>query len=403
MRHLGNGDAKRAFSLVDGGRILELAKELIRVPSVTGEEREVVHRAKGLLEDSGLPVELLGSEERPVAISTVNPDASPFLVFNGHLDTVPVADRSAWNRDPFDPVVEEGRLYGRGACDMKSSCAVIIHALEILNRLGLDMAFGAQLVPDEERGGAHGTRLLLAEMDEGKLRRPNYVVIGEKSNLKVRIAERGSFGFRVRFRGRATHTAYARTEGVNAIAKASKGVLALEKAIDKYHPWIGHPVLSVNSIQAGTVPNQVPAECVIGVDRRLIIGEDADTVVAEVTEALEKAGRDDPDWRWELDARKDENGKYVYSPPSYTAPDTGLVRAFYAAVPAALGREPELFVEWAGGTDGRFYRYARIPTVGFGPMGEHAHGPDEFVYVDSLLSQAKVYLALVLKLVKEKD
>ena len=395
-------DVKQAFSLVDERRILELAKELIRVPSVTGEEREVVHRAKGLLEESGLPVELRGSEERPVALSTVNPDGSRFLVFNGHLDTVPVADRSAWTRDPFDPIVEGGRLYGRGACDMKSSCAVIIHTLEILNRLGLDMAFGAQLVPDEERGGVHGTRLLLMEMEEGKKRRPDYVVIGEKSNLKVRIAERGSFGFKIRFRGRATHTAYARTEGVNAIAKASKGVIALEKAIDKYHPWIGSPVLSVNSIQGGTVPNQVPTECVIGVDRRLIIGEDADTVVAEVTEALNGVGRGDPDWRWELDARKDENGKYVYSPPSYTAPDTELVKAFYSAVPAALGREPELFVEWAGGTDGRFYRYAGIQTVGFGPMGEHAHGPDEFVYVDSLISQAKVYLALVLKLVKEK-
>ncbi|MDH5201186.1 MAG: M20/M25/M40 family metallo-hydrolase, partial [Candidatus Bathyarchaeota archaeon] len=114
---LGSVDAKRAFSLVDEGRILELAKELIRVPSVTGEEREVVQRAKGLLEESGLPVELRGSEERPVALSTVNPDASPFLVFNGHLDTVPVADRSAWTRDPFDPVVEGGRLYGRGSCD----------------------------------------------------------------------------------------------------------------------------------------------------------------------------------------------------------------------------------------------------------------------------------------------
>lgn len=389
-----------AFSLVDEGRILELAKELISVPSVTGGEREVVHRSKELMEESGVPVELRGSEDRPIVVSTMNPRASPLLVFNGHLDTVPVADPEAWTRDPFDPVVEEGRLYGRGACDMKSSCAVIIHVLEILNRLGVGMAVGAQLVPDEERGGVHGTRLLLGDMDKGLIRRPDYVVIGEKSNLNVRIAERGSFRFNIRFGGRATHTAYARTEGVNAISKASKGVLALEKHIDKYHEWIGHPVLSVNSIQAGTVPNQVPAECVIGVDRRLIIGEDADTVVAEVTEALDEAGKGDPDWRWELEARKDKDGNYIYSPPSYTAPDTELVKAFFEAVPKAMGSEPELFVEWAGGTDGRFYRYSGIQTVGFGPRGEHAHGPDEFVYVDSLMSQAKVYLALVLELAK---
>jgi succinyl-diaminopimelate desuccinylase len=215
---------------------------------------------------------------------------------------------------------------------MKASCAVIIHVLEILDRLEVDMAVGAQLVSDEEKGGIHGTRLLLEEVNRGMLRRPDYVVIGEKSNLKVRVAERGSFCFHVRFRGRATHTAYARTEGINAIAKAAKGVIALEKGIEKYNPWIGHPVISVNSIHAGTVINQVPAECVISIDRRLIIGETAGTVVAEVTQALNDAGRGEHDWKWELEGEQDDEGNYLYSPPSYTAPETELVQAFFHAV-----------------------------------------------------------------------
>jgi len=394
---------ERAFSLVDERRIVELAKELIRIPSFTGEERAVALHVRDILETSGLPVEVHGSEERPVITSTINPEASPFIVFNGHLDTVPIADPEAWTHDPFDPRVEDGRLYGRGSCDMKASCAVIIHALEVLDRLGVGCAVGAQLVPDEERGGVHGTRLLLSEMDRGQLRRPDYVVIGEKSSLKVRIAERGSFRFSIRFRGMATHTAYARVEGINAIAKASKGVLALEKGIDKYHPWIGHPVISVNRINAGTVINQVPAECVIGIDRRLIIGETAESVAAEVTKDLDEAGRGDPDWKWELEAEIDDDGGYVYSPPSYTALDTELVKAFYQAVPLAIGIKPEVFVEWAGGTDGRFYRYAGIQTVGFGPKGEHAHGPNEFVHIDSLIAQARVYLATVLTLASENS
>ena len=389
---------RRAFSLVDERRIMELAEELISIPSVTGEEREVALHLRYALEKSSLQVEVRGSEERPIILSTINQEASPLIVFNGHIDTVPIADPKAWTHSPFEPKVEDGKLYGRGSCDMKSSCAVIIHAMEILDKLAVDCAVGAQLVPDEERGGVHGTRLLLSEMDRGLLRKPDYVVIGEKSNLKVRIAERGSFRFSIRFMGRATHTAYARVEGVNAIAKASKGVLALEKGIDKYHPWIGHPVLSVNNISAGTVINQVPAECVIGIDRRLIIGETAESVATEVTEALDEAGKDDPDWRWEIEAERDESGGYVYSPPSYTGPDTELVKAFYRAVPLAMDIEPELFVEWAGGTDGRFYRYSGIQTVGFGPKGEHAHGPNEFVYVDSLVAQARVYLAMVLAL-----
>ena len=275
---------------------MELAKELISIPSFTGEESAVAHHVRDTLEMSGLPVEIHGSDERPVITSTINPEASPFIVFNGHLDTVPIADLEAWTQDPFDPRMEDGKLYGRGSCDMK----------------------------------------------------------------------------------------------------ASKGVLALEKGIDKYHPWIGHPVLSVNSIKAGTVINQVPAECVIGIDRRLIIGETAESVVDEVTKTLDEAGRGDPGWRWELEAERNDNGGYVYSPPSYTAPDTELVKAFYQDVPLAMGVEPELFVEWAGGTDGRFYRYAGIQTVGFGPRGEHAHGPNEFVYIDSLIFQVRVYLAMVL-------
>jgi succinyl-diaminopimelate desuccinylase len=393
---------RRSLSLVDERQIIELAKELIKVPSVTGEELAVSCKVQDILEASGLQVEVRGSDDRPIILSTINPKESPLIVFNGHLDTVPIADSEAWTHNPFDPYVEDGRLYGRGSCDMKASCAVIIHVMELLNKLDVGCSVGAQLVPDEERGGVHGTRLLLSEMERGLLRRPDYVVIGEKSNLKVRIAERGSFRFSILFKGRAAHTAYARVEAVNAIAKASKGVLALEKHIDKYHPWIGHPVLSVNKIQAGTVINQVPAECVIGVDRRLIIGETAETVVAEVTEALDEAGRGDPYWRWELEADRDELGGYVYSPPSYTDPDTELVNAFYRAVPLATGVEPELFVEWAGGTDGRFYRYAGIQTVGFGPKGEHAHGPDEFVYIDSLVAQARVYVATVLTLAGSK-
>jgi acetylornithine deacetylase/succinyl-diaminopimelate desuccinylase family protein len=388
----------KALSMIDGGRILKLAEEMIEIPSVTGDELRVAHYAKEALESSGLPVELRGSGDRPIVLSTINPGGSPYIVFNGHLDTVPVPDPWAWSGDPFKTRVEDGRLYGRGSSDMKASCAVIIHVLEVLERLNPGCSVGIQLVPDEEKGGGQGTRLLLEEIMRGELRRPDYVVIGEKSNLKIRIAERGLLQFHIRFRGRATHTAYARVEGVNAIAKASKAVLALEKGLDRFHPWIGYPVISVNTIRGGEVLNQVPAECVIGVDRRLIIGETAESAMAEVEEALREAGRGDPDWSWEILAERDERGGIIYDPPNYTDPENELVKAFQGAVRAAMGVEPELFVEWAGVTDGRFYRYAGIPTVGFGPRGEHAHGPNEFVYIDSLISQARVYTAAVLYL-----
>ncbi|MCJ7574585.1 M20/M25/M40 family metallo-hydrolase, partial [Candidatus Bathyarchaeota archaeon] len=177
-----------AFARIDEGAIIETAKKLIRVPSVTGDEREVVELAEELVRGMGVETRLYGPPERPILTAAINPEAGRFLVFNGHLDTVPIASRDAWETDPYDPVLKEGKLYGRGASDMKSSCAVMIHVLGILKEMRLPLSVGVHLVPDEEKGATHGTRVLLSEIWKGNLRKPDYVVIGEKSDLKVRIA-----------------------------------------------------------------------------------------------------------------------------------------------------------------------------------------------------------------------
>jgi acetylornithine deacetylase/succinyl-diaminopimelate desuccinylase family protein len=367
---------------------------------VTGDEKKVIHLARDIIDGLGIETRLYGSEERPILIATVNPKAKHLIAFNGHLDVVPPASLDAWSHDPFDPQVVGDNLTGRGSADMKAACAVMIHVASIITELDLPLGVALHLVPDEEKGATHGTKALLEEVKKGAVRRPDYVVIGEKSNLKLRVAERGSWGFKIKFKGRATHTAYARYEGINAIAKASKGVLALEKPIDKWHPWIGAPVISVNAIVAGTAGNQVPDECTISIDRRLIPGETPETVAAEVKKALDEAGKGDPDWRWEIDAPRGKDGKWTYTPANLTDPDTELGKALKSAVKKATGHEPELFVEWAGGTDGAYYREAGIQTIGFGPTGEHMHGPNELVYIDTLIQQARVYVALTYELAK---
>jgi succinyl-diaminopimelate desuccinylase len=235
-------ELKTALGKIRKERIIELAKKLIGVPSVTGDEKAVMNRAKELIEEFGVEVEFHGTDDRPIINAVLNPEAEKLLIFNGHLDVVPIAKPDAWSKDPWNPVVEGDRLYGRGSSDMKASCAVMIHVLEVLKDAGLPISVGLHLVPDEEKGARHGSRVLVGKISEGKLRRPDYVVIGEKSNLNIRIAERGMFGFKVKFYGRAAHTAAARTSGINAIAKASKGVLALEHHIDKSQrsaqsPW----------------------------------------------------------------------------------------------------------------------------------------------------------------------
>jgi len=289
----------------------------------------------------------------------------------------------------------DGKLYGRGSSDCKSPCAVILHVMEILKNLKINCSVSAHLVPDEEKGGVYGTGLIASEMKHGRIRRPDYIIVGEKSNLKMRIAERGSFEFSIRFKGQASHS--ARLLHSNAIAKAAKGVLVLQKKIDKYHEWVGYSIRNVTSIHASS-PSGIPAECVITVRHGLNIDETADTVVSEVTEELDEAGKDDPYWFWELEAKKDDQGNFIYRPPNYTSPNSKLVKAFFHAIPLVMGKKPELFDDYAGCTDGRFYRYAGIQTVGFGAIGGNHHAPNEFVDVNSLVTLAKVYLATILTL-----
>lgn len=387
-----------ALQLIDENRIVELATQLIQIPSVSGEEKEVMKKAAKLLEELGIEVEIHGTEDRPIIYTYINPQEQKQIIFNGHLDVVPIAKPDAWTKDPWTPIVENGLLYGRGSSDMKASCAAMIHLIEILKDLNLPISVGLHLVPDEEKGASSGSNILVEKIIAGALRCPDYVVIGEQSNLQVRVAERGMFGFQIKFFGRAAHTAASRVNGINAIAKASKGVLALEHHIDKIHEWIGYPMQSVNIIEGGTVTNQVPAECTITVDRRLIIGETAEEVVTEVKSDLDKAGEGDEDWNWEIIAPKDQDGNWKYTPANYTSPESELGQAFMKSVKKALNSDPELYVTWAGSTDGRLYRQAGIQTIGFGPIGFGAHGPDEFVSIDSLVKTTRVWLATVYEL-----
>jgi len=315
---------------------------------------------------------------------------------NGHLDTVPVSDPDKWTSDPFNPTVSADgtRLLGRGASDMKSSVAVMMTVIDLLRDAGLQGCLQAHIVSDEETSGQYGTIFLMDEVASGRLEKPDYCLIGEKSDLKVRNAERGIFNFDVIFHGRASHTAAARATGINAIAKAAKGVLALEKDIDRFHPAVGKPVISVNTISAGVAHNVVPGKCTISVDRRLIPGETRETAIAEVYQAFGEIAEIDADFKFTI--IEDPNQNYI--PANITEAAAPVVQALRESIQLVTGVEPEYFVAWAGATDGRFYRQAGVETVGYGPGGMNAHGANEAVYIDDLVTQARVYTETIARL-----
>jgi succinyl-diaminopimelate desuccinylase len=387
--------AAMLVDLVSRDEIVALASRLISIPSASGEERAVMEEVIRWCSVVDLPFAVVDSDpDRPnVVITLGDPAAGPSIVMNGHLDTVPVSDLPAWKTGPFDPTVSEDgkKLSGRGASDMKSSVAVMLHVMELLKDAPLRGCVQTHVVSDEETSGNFGTMFLIEEIAAGRLPRPDYCLIGEKSDLKVRNAERGMLAVDVTCLGRAAHTAAARVTGVNAIAKAAKAILALEKDIDRFHPAVGKPVISVNTIEAGVAHNVVPGECTFSIDRRLIPGETRESAVAEIVATLDDIANQDPAFRYELDV--DPLKSHI--PANITDNSSPIVQALRASITKVTGQEPEYFVAWAGATDGRFYRQAGIDTVGYGPGGENAHGANEAVQIDDLVTQARVYVETI--------
>lgn len=383
---------------VNRDEIVKIASDLIAIPSQSGDELKVMEFVANWCAARGLEATIVARDPaRPnVIVSIGDGNAGPTIAMNGHLDTVPVSDPDAWRTGPFEPAVSEDgvRLFGRGSGDMKSSVGVMLYVMELLKDAPLKGRLQAHVVSDEELSGYYGTIHVLEEVAAGRLPRPDYCFIGEKSDLKVRNAERGLLGFDVIFHGRASHTATARATGINAIAKAAKGVLALEKDLDKFHPSVGKPVISVNIIKAGVAHNVVPGECTISVDRRLIPGETRESVMEEVRAALDDAGAGDPDYRYTIV----EDPKNNYIPANITDESSPFVKAIWDSARDVTGQEPGFFVAWAGATDGRYYRQAGIETVGYGPGGENAHGANEAVYIDDLVTQARVYVETITRM-----
>jgi succinyl-diaminopimelate desuccinylase len=389
--------ATRLDAEVREAEVVDAAQQLIRTPSVTGAEAAVVEVARRWLEARGVATRILGRvAERPNLVADVGRDGGPLLVLNGHVDTVPVSPGEAWDVDPFGAVVDAGRLYGRGALDMKGACGAMMHVLAVLRAAETELPgrVQLQLVSDEEATAYYGTGYLVERMAGGGLPRPDAVLIGEKSDLRVRVAERGQFQFALVFRGRAAHTATARVLGVNPIVHAAAAAIRLDRHLEAYHPAVGHPIISVNMIRGGVAPNQVPAECTLTIDRRLIPGETRESVIAEVEAGLADLARELPGLDWRLVPRTAPDGREEYNPANMTPVDHPLVGQVREAMRAVTGRDPGIFVDWAGATDARLFREAGIPTVVLGGVGSGFHGANEHVRVDSLVALARAYLGV---------
>jgi acetylornithine deacetylase len=370
--------------------VVDLARALIRTPSVNPSlepggsgEAEIVSLVAGWLRSWGFDVERVEPEPgRPSVLATLDRGSGRALLLSGHLDTVGVEGMEI---NPFAADVSGGRLWGRGACDMKGGVAAILAAARSAADTGFTGRLMVALTADEEES-ALGCRALVAAG-----LRADAAIICEPTGLRIMPAHKGFTWVRVDFRGEAAHGSRP-DRGVDAIRHAGLFLARLDEIEATLtrrapHPLLGHGTLHAGTIAGGTAPSVYPSCCRLVLERRTLPGESASAVRSEIDFLLAKLRTLEPSLDADLEVLLHREG-------SELDPGHSLVDGLAAAMKAA-GLEPEVagMTAWV---EAELLNAAGTPTLCFGPGRiEDAHSARESVDVAELDVAATVLLAFL--------
>ncbi len=299
------------------------------------------------------------------------------LLYNGHIDVVPAAD--GWTSPPFKAEIRDGRLHGRGACDMKGGVAAMAAAATALVAEGFDFSRGQLLllfVCDEELHNA-GTKRYLASPDFVKA---DFAVISEPTSMDCCIANRGVVRYTLAIIGKSCHASMPH-KGTNAIAMAGLAIQALERLAGELsarkHPILPPPTLAPTIIQGGTKDNILPELVEIRMDRRFLPGETVESCQAEIAQAMDRLKAAGPGFDYRLEP-------YVSVNAGYLPPDHELVGICGRVYEGMFGRKMAVR-HFGASNDQSWHTGSGVPTLVFGPGNlDQAHTVDEFVEVEEL-------------------
>lgn len=386
-------------------QVIELCQKLINEKSYSGHEDGVVRVLSERMKVMGFDEVTVDKYGNLIGCIRGNRPGKKIL-FDGHMDTVPVTEENEWMYPPFAAEIHDGKIYGRGTTDMKGSLsAMICAASDFANDRNKDFSgeiYVAGVVHEECFEG-------VAAREISKAVNPDYVVIGEASTLNLKIGQRGRAEIVIETIGKPCHSANPE-KGINAVYKMAKVIEAIRTLKPTHHPVLGDGILELTDIKSAPYPGAsvVPEYCRATYDRRLLVGETKESVLAPINELLKKLMSEDPELKvkayYAVGKEECHTGNVIEGERFFLGwlfdKDEEFVQAVYEKL-KEKGFSPEI-TQYNFCTNGSHYAgEAGIKTIGLGPSRENlAHTLNEYIEIDQLTKVTECYYGVIEALLK---
>lgn len=380
--------------------VIALCKKLVSKRSYSGEENDVAKELCSYMKEQGYDEVTVDKYGNVIGVIHGKYPGKKIL-FDGHIDTVPVGNEAEWKHAPFAPEIEEGKLYGRGTTDMKGAVAAYTVA-------------AAHFAKDTERefaGDIYVDGIVHEECFEGVAARevsayvkPDYVIIGEASDLNLKIGQRGRAEIVIETFGKPAHSANPE-KGINAVYEMCKVVEEVQKLTPVEHPVLGKGILELTDIKSSPYPGAsvVPEYCRATYDRRLLVGETKESVLAPIQKLLDNMMKADPKLKvkvsYAVGKEKCYTGEKIegerFFPGWLFDESEEYIQKVYTQLKKD-GFTPEI-TKYNFCTNGSHYAgEAGIRTLGMGPSTESlAHTIDEYCKVEELAEAVGCYYDII--------
>lgn len=372
--------------------VIPILQELIRIKTENppGTTRDAVDYLAELFQNAGIKYSLQEYAPGHVNIIAEYGDPKESIILTGHLDTVPAGDEQLWKHNPFEGQIENDKLYGRGATDMKSAVAAFVAVMNWLKKseIKLDKRIVFLGTADEETGmdGAYYAK------KQGIMENCEFVVIGEPTDLHIAVAEKGVLWIEVQVNGKAAHGSTPEL-GTNAIEEAAKLIPKMHSAVPKdLHPVLKKSTLNIGKIFGGTAINVVPERCSFQCDYRVTPNVDAENVWKTIVQLIEEFNRESPAT---VTVRK------IHQIKAIEAQHNNALLTKFKAYANKIGKKTDLGVTY--GTDGAMLiPDYNTPFVICGPGHlDKLHVVDECVDIQQVIDYANMILEILLSYAKE--